>query len=107
MRIDNAFVRALIGCCVFAALLGLFLLSMNAAMAAREPGAKAAYLFFAGPVGAMTTHLHTPLFAVLVLLLLPLVIAAAVSRRRRILFLGLCVAAWFALGAMFATIPLS
>jgi hypothetical protein len=107
VRIESSFLRAAIGFAVFVALLAFFLFFMSPVMKSADAGAKAAYLFFAGPAGAMITHLHVPLFALLVLLLSPFVIAASVSQRRRKLMLLLSVGLWFLLGAMFASIPLS
>jgi hypothetical protein len=107
MRIESAFFRAAIGVGAFVALLSFFLFFMSPVMKSANPGAKAAYLFLAGPAGAMITHQHVPLLALLVLLLSPFVIAASVSQRRRNLMLVLGMAFWFLLGAMFASIPLS
>jgi hypothetical protein len=107
MRIESSFVRAAIGLGVFVALLAFFLFFMSPVMRSAAPGAKAAYLFFAGPAGAMITHLHVPLFALLIFLLSPFVIVASVFQRRRKLMLVLGIALWFVLGAMFASIPLS
>jgi len=99
--------RALIGSGIFVALLTFFLYFMSPAMEWNDPNAKAAYLLLAGPAGAMVTHRHVPLFALVVLLLAPLVIVASVSRRWRKMSITLGVALWLLLGAMYATIPLS
>lgn len=108
MRIENPLLRISIGMGGFVALLAFFLFFMSPVMESSiGPGIKAMYLFFAGPAGAMITHLHAPLFTVLVLLLFPFVIAASVSQRRQKLMLVVAVALWFLLGAMFASIPLS
>lgn len=105
MRIDNPALRGVIGLGIFAAVLALSFAMLSSQLSASRSEPQAVLLFFAGPVGAMVTHLHVPLFALLVLLMLPFVIAAAVSRSRRRLFVLLTVSAWFALGAMFASIP--
>jgi hypothetical protein len=107
MRVESSYVRAVVGVGVFVSLLAFFLSLMSPVMRSANPAAKAAYLFLAGPAGAMVTHLHVPLFALLVLILLPFVIAASVSRRRRKLMFALGVALWFLLGAMFASIAFS
>lgn len=108
MRIENTFLRAMIGLSAFVALLALFLFFMSPVMVgSANPDAKAMYLFFAGPTGAMVTHMHLPLFALLVLLLTPFVIAASVSRRRRKLSVVLGTVLWFLFGALFAMIPLA
>ncbi len=107
MRVENAFLRAAIGSAIFVGLLTVFLFFMSPAMALNDPSAKTIYLVFAGPAGAMVTHLHEPLLALLVLLFSPFVITASVSRRWRKPSLALAIGFWLALGAMFATIPLS
>lgn len=104
MRIESPGIRALLGLGIFAAILALCFLMLSAATGPNGLRDQAALLFISGPVGALVTHLHVPLFALLVLILTPLVVAASVNRLRRKLFLSVIVCIWFTLGIMFASI---
>jgi hypothetical protein len=107
VRVEGALARGAIGALLFALPLAVFISLLPAAMELKSAEARAAYLLLAGPAGAMITHLHTPLLALFVVILGPIAVAAAVVRRWRKVLTGISLLSWFALGAMFASIPLS
>lgn len=106
MPMTSTLARTLLALVIYAIVLALLWTALPEVMSGRNGTIKAAFLVIAGPVGAMITHLHTPLFLLLSLVVLPFFIASFVNRARRKAFAAAVVVIWLAMGAGFATLTL-
>lgn len=98
----SALARGIAGAAVYAAVCAALVGFLSPVMHTASAASRSIYLVLAGPVGALTTHLHVIGFSVLTLVLAPLLVSAMVlsNCRRPLLFTFALL--WLATGIGFA-----
>lgn len=96
--------RAVAGTAIYAAVCAVLTGPLNLVMQTWGEVSRSAYLVVAGPVGALTTHLHVLGFLALTFVLLPLLVSGMLTSTYRRHLLAAFLVLWAATGIGFALV---